>query len=53
MLAVALVVAASMAFFSGEMAIARAEDLKAAYWLAVGIVSLRAAVQVVRPGANT
>ena len=33
-------------------ALARAEDLKAFYWLAVGVVTVRAAVQVVRPGAK-
>jgi hypothetical protein len=51
-LAVALLVAAVSAFVAGEGAIARAEDLRAVYWLAIGIVSLRAAVQVARPGAG-
>lgn len=49
-LAIVLVVAAAVAFVLGESALARAEDLTALYWLAVGIVSLRAAVQVARPG---
>ena len=51
-IAVALVIAAASAFVAGEMAIARVEDLRAVYWLAVGVVSLRAAVQVARPGAR-
>jgi len=51
-LAVALVVAAAAAFVAGEAAMTHAEDLRAVYWLAVGVVSLRAAVQVVRPGAR-
>jgi hypothetical protein len=51
-LAIALVLAAVGAFLAGEMAIAHTDDLRAVYWLVVGVVSLRAAVQVVRPGAT-
>jgi hypothetical protein len=51
-LAVALVIAAGAAFVLGEAALARADDLQAIYWLAVGIVSLRAGVQVARPGVR-
>ena len=51
-LAIALVLAAVGAFIAGEAAMTHAEDLRALYWLAVGVVSLRAAVQVVRPGAR-
>jgi hypothetical protein len=51
-LAIALAIAAVVAFVLGEEALARAEDLQAIYWLIVGVVSLRAAVQVVRPGAK-
>jgi hypothetical protein len=51
-LAIALVIAAGVAFVLGETALTRAEDLRAIYWLAVGVVSLRAAVQVARPGAK-
>jgi|HubBroStandDraft_4_1064222.scaffolds.fasta_scaffold626023_2 hypothetical protein len=51
-LAIALVVVAAVALFFGESALARAEDLQALYWLIVGIVSLRAAVQVARPAAK-
>jgi hypothetical protein len=49
-LAVALVLVAGTTFVLGELALSRAEDLQALYWLAVGIVSLRAAVQIGRPG---
>jgi hypothetical protein len=52
LLAIALLGAAGAAFLVGESALARAEDLTALYWLVVGVVSLRAAVQVVRPGAR-
>ncbi len=51
-LAIALVVVAVVALFFGESALGRAEDLQALYWLIVGVVSLRAAVQVARPGAR-
>jgi hypothetical protein len=51
-LAVALLLAAAAAFLLGGSALARAEDLQAIYWLVVGVVSLRAAVQVARPGAK-
>jgi hypothetical protein len=49
-LAIFLLVAAGCAFAGGELALARAEDLHGIYWLGVGIVSLRAAVQIARPG---
>jgi type IV secretory pathway VirB2 component (pilin) len=52
-LAIALVIAAGAAFVFGEGALARAEDLRAVYWLVIGVVTLRAAVQVARPGART
>jgi hypothetical protein len=51
-LAIALVVAAGAAFILGASALARSEDLHAIYWLAVGVVSLRSAIQVARPGAK-
>lgn len=51
-LAVALLVAAAAAFWFGNGALARAEDLKALYWLVIGIVALRGAVQVARPGTK-
>jgi hypothetical protein len=52
LLAIALTLTAVTAFLMGERDLARANDLEAIYWLAVGVVSLRAAVQVGRPGAR-
>jgi hypothetical protein len=52
LLAIGLLLAAAAAFVLGEGALARAEDLLALYWLVVGVVSLRAAVQVARPGRS-
>ena len=51
-LAIALLIAAGTAFVLGASALARAEDLRALYWLAIGLVALRAAVQIARPGAK-
>ena len=51
-LAIVLAVGAGAAFLFGEQALARVEDVHALYWLAVGVVSLRAAVQIARPGAK-
>jgi hypothetical protein len=48
-LALGLVLLAAVSFYMGESALSGAEDLHAIYWLVVGIVSLRAAVQVARP----
>jgi len=46
-----LVVLAVVAFAVGNSALARAEDIHALYWLVVGVVSMRAAVQLAKPGA--
>jgi len=51
-LAALLVVGAAAAFTFGAMALARANDIEALYFLIVGIVAVRAGVQLVRPGAN-
>ena len=51
-LAALLVVGATSAFTLGALALSRASDVEAIYYLVVGTVALRAAVQVVRPGAN-
>ncbi|MDP9034527.1 MAG: hypothetical protein M3O50_06940 [Myxococcota bacterium] len=51
-LATSLLVGAGAAFWSGETALARAQDLHALYWLIVGAVALRACVQIVRPGTH-
>jgi hypothetical protein len=52
-LAIVLIVAAAAAFVMGDAALARAEDLKALYWLVIGAVSVRASVQIARPRAKT
>ena len=52
-LAVALLTGAAVAFGLGNVALARAEDLKALYWLLIGVFALRAAVQLGRSGAKT
>jgi len=52
-LAIVLLVAAVAAFWLGDVALTRAEDLKALYWLVIGVVAVRAATQVARPGAKT
>jgi hypothetical protein len=51
-LAAVLVVGAGAAFMLGAMALARASDVEAIYYLIVGVVTLRAGVQLVRPGAS-
>jgi hypothetical protein len=51
-LAIALAVGAGAAFLLGERALAAADDMHAIYWLAVGVVSLQASVQVAKPGAK-
>jgi hypothetical protein len=48
-IALAMVVAAGLAFGVGATALARAEDVKALYWLVVGIVAVQSAVQIARP----
>jgi hypothetical protein len=50
--AVVLLAASATSFWLGSSALARAEDLKAFYWLVVGVVTVRAAVEVARPGAK-
>jgi hypothetical protein len=50
--ALVLLVGATAAFAVGGTALARAEDLAAAYWLVVGFVTLRAAVQIARSGVR-
>lgn len=51
-LAALLVLGAAAAFAFGATALARANDIEAIYFLVVGIVTLRAGIQVVRPGAS-
>lgn len=52
LLAAGLVIGASVAFAVGAMALARSSDVEAMYCLLVGIVALRAGVQLARPGAG-
>jgi len=51
-IAVLMVVGATAAFGVGAGALARADDVVAAYWLVVGLVSLRGAVQIARSGVR-
>jgi hypothetical protein len=51
-LAAILVIGAAAAFVVGAMALARASDVEAIYYLVVGIVALRGGIQLVRPGAS-
>jgi hypothetical protein len=51
-LAALLVLGAAAAFALGATALSRANDIEAIYFLVVGIVALRAGIQVVRPGAS-
>lgn len=51
-LAALLVVGAAVAFVFGSLALSKSNDLEAIYLLAVGFVSLRAAVQLFRPEAG-
>ena len=50
--AVFLVAGAAAAFTFGAMALTKSNDLEALYYLIVGVVALRAGIQVVRPGAS-
>ncbi len=51
-LAALLVIGAAAAFTFGAMALTKSNDLEALYLLVVGVVALRAGVQIVRPGAS-
>lgn len=51
-LAVLLVFGAAAAFTFGALALSRASDVEALYFLVVGVVALRAGVQIVRPGTR-
>lgn len=51
-LAAALVVGAATAFTFGALALSRTNDVEALYFLVVGVVALRAGVQLARPGAT-
>jgi hypothetical protein len=51
-ISIALAIAAASSFICGEGALADANDLHACYWLALGVVSLRVAVGISKPGAS-
>ena len=51
-MAILLVMGAVASFACGALALTRASDIEAVYFLVVGIVALRAGIQVVRSGAN-
>lgn len=51
-LAVVMILGAAAAFTFGVLALARTNDVEAFYYLVIGVVALRAGVQLVRPGAN-
>jgi len=48
-LAVALLVAAALAFALGVRALDREEDRYALYWLAIGAMALKASTDLVKP----
>jgi hypothetical protein len=48
-LALVVLIIGAVAFVMGGIALSRAADLEAFYWLIVGLVGVRASVQMVRP----
>jgi hypothetical protein len=52
LLLLALALAAALSVVASEAALADAQDLRGVYWLALGAVSLRAAIQITRPGVR-
>jgi hypothetical protein len=52
-LAVAFLLVGVLGFGLGAHALGRSADVEALYWLAVGVVGIRAAVQVGRPAGGT
>lgn len=51
--AVVMLLGAAICFFLGASALARAEDLTAFYWLVVGVVTVRASVQLAKAGVRS
>lgn len=51
-LAALLVALAAVAFSLGALALVRSNDVESGYFLIVGVVALRAAVQIARPEAK-
>jgi hypothetical protein len=52
-LSILLVLGASLAFAVGVAALGERRDLAALYWLAIGGLVLRAAVELLRPRSST
>jgi len=50
--ALAMLVAAAVSFALGGMAVARADDLVAVYWLVVGFLTLQGGVKIARSGVR-
>ena len=48
-LALVMLLVGIAAFVMGGLALARASDLEAFYWLLVGLVGVRSSVQIMRP----
>jgi len=51
-LSILLVLGASLAFAVGVLALGERHDLSAIYWLAIGGLVLRAAVELLRPRSS-
>ena len=51
-IALVMLAGSAVALGLGGSALARAEDLSAVYWLVVGVVTLRASVQIARSGVR-
>jgi hypothetical protein len=47
-----LVAGAAAAFTFGALALSRSNDVEALFFLVIGVVALRAGVQIVRPGTS-
>ena len=47
-----LVAGAAAAFTFGALALAKSNDVEALYFLVIGVVVLRAGVQIIRPGTS-
>ena len=47
-----LVAGAAAAFTFGALALSKSNDIEALYFLVIGIVVLRAGVQIIRPGTS-
>ncbi|WP_394824374.1 hypothetical protein [Pendulispora albinea] len=51
-LAVIVLVLGAVAFVLGALALARADDLIALYWMVAGLTTMRASVQIARSGVR-